>query len=216
MSYTDEIPMMLERKNGEPEHVNKLSVGFGLLPLQNPLKSKKAGRPIFEDIVHVQILVPGDSKSLILRPANRKDQDDYPQAYAKFKSNEAVAQQGTPIEHWPQITRGEALSLKAAGVPTVEHLAEVDDGNLGKLGSNARDYRTKAKAYINAAKGTAEAAAMALRNSELEQKLVAQQAQYAQLAQMVAALQAQQAAAAPEGDAPARRGRKPAAEQAAA
>lgn len=213
MPYTDEIPMIMERKNGEPEHVNKLSVGFGLMPQQNMLKSKKAGRPIFEDIVHIQILVPGDSKSLILRPATRKDYEDYPQAYAKFKSNEAVAQQGTPIEHWPQITRGEALSLKAAGIPTVEHLAEVDDANLGRLGANARDYRTKARAYINAAKGTAEAAAMALRNADLERKLSEMQMQFAQLAAQVAASQqAQAGAAAPETEPPKRRGRPPAAQ----
>ena len=201
MSYTDEIPMMLERKNGEPEHINKLSVGFGLLPLQNPRTSKKAGRPMFDDVVHVQILVPGDSKSLILRPATRKDEEDYPLAFARFKSNEAIAQSGTPIEHWPQLTRGEALSLKSAGLRTVEELAEVHDGNLGKLGSNAREYRTKARAYVNNAANSAAAAEMAMRNSELERRLVSQQEQYNQLAALVASLQAQQAVAgAPEAE----------------
>jgi len=216
MSFSDEIPMMLERKNGEPEFVNKLSVGFGLLPLQDPRESRKAGRPIFKDVVHVQIMVPGDSKSLILRPAVKKDHEDYPMAYAKFKSNEAIAQQGTPIELWAQITRGEALSLKSAGIRTVEELAEVHDGNLGKLGASAREFRTKARAFVNTAANTAAAAEMAMRNHELEQKNASLEERYKQLAAQVSGLLAAQAAGGQDGEAPARRGRRPAAEQPAA
>src|SRR5262245_56881800 len=78
MSYNDEIRMMLERKAGEPEHVNKLKVGFGMLPIEDRRASKLAGRPIFRDVEHIQVMVPGDTKSMILRPSNKKDQLDYP------------------------------------------------------------------------------------------------------------------------------------------
>jgi hypothetical protein len=196
----DDIPLMLERKNGEPEYVNQLKVGFGLMPIEDKAESRKAGRPIFKDVEHIEILVPGDVKSRILRPASAKDRADFPRAYAAFKSQQVVAQQGTPIELWPQVTRGEALSLKAAGISTVEDLAEVHDGNLQKLGYGIREMRAKARAYVNQAKDTAAVQEMAVRNQDLEQRLADQQRQITELAAMAAAWKAQADAAAPTAD----------------
>jgi hypothetical protein len=130
----DDVVMSLEREAGMPEHVNQVGVGFCLHPLEDTAKSEEAGRPIYKDVEYIQIIIPGDRESVVFQPATADHKRRFPVAYARFKAQEAVAIVGTPIEAWPAITRALALTLKAAGIPTVEAMAEVGDGNLDRLG----------------------------------------------------------------------------------
>lgn len=156
----DDVVMIMEREAGMPENVPQVGVGFCLYPLKNEAESEKAGREIFKDVEFVRIQVPGDRESIYFQPATAKHRQRFPTAYRAFKEQNAVAQQGTPIEHWPAIGRGMALTFKAAGIPTVEALTEVHDGNLDKLGNEAREWRAKARGYV--ANATSSAAAQKL------------------------------------------------------
>jgi hypothetical protein len=86
-----------------------------------------------------------------------------------------------PVEQWPQITRAQAMTLKAMHVHTVESLAEVHDGHIDKLGQNGRELRTKAKAFLELAKDTAAAQAHAAENQALKDQIAELQRQFAQL-----------------------------------
>lgn len=146
--------------------------------IENPAASKAEGRPIFDEVEMVEVRIPGDKLTVFVSPVEEHHKERWPEIYAAFKRNEERAASGTPLEHWahPTMTRSRVAELKAANILSVEELASVPDNVLGRLGMGSRELREAARAYIDAAKGGADTAAMA--------------AQIAQLQQMVAALQA--------------------------
>lgn len=178
----DDVAMIMEREAGMPEHVNPVGVGFCLYPLEDKEASENEGRPIFKDVEFVKIQVPGDRDSIVFQPATAKHKERFPRAYQAFLTQTAVALQGTPVEHWPVVTRATAWTLKAAGISTVEALAEVHDGNLEKLGTNARELRAKARAFIDQAASTAAAQKLAREKQELLDLIGDLQAQIGELA----------------------------------
>ena len=178
----DEIPLMLEREAGAPEHVAAIAVGFGLLPIESKQKSAEVGHPVYEERLFFKGVVPGDKSTVSLRIAKEADFERFPRAYAAYKQRETQPMQGLPIEQWPVITRSQALTLKAMHVFTVEALAEVHDGHIDKLGQNARELRTKAKAYLAQAKDTAAAQKIAAENDALKAQLADMQRQISELA----------------------------------
>jgi len=181
--FAEQIPMAMEREFGLPEHIPMVAVGFGLMPEQNAKKSAKAGHPVFDDIEYVQIAVPGDKQSVYFQPATDAHKKRFPRAYEAFKQREIrPVIEGFPIEQWPQISRAVALTLKAAHIMTVEALANVHDGHIDKLGSNGRELRAKAQAFMAVAKDTAEAQKIAAENVRLHQQLAEMQRQITDLA----------------------------------
>jgi hypothetical protein len=178
----DEIPMTLEREAGMAPHVPMVGVGFCLHPIEDDKASADAGRPIFKDVEFVRIIVPGDKNSTVFQPATEAHRNRFPLAYAAFQRQAATPVEGTPLEHWPAITRALAMTYKAANIPTVEALAEVHDGNLKGLGPDARQWREKARAYVAQAADAAAAQKLAVVNQELRDQLADQQRQINDLA----------------------------------
>lgn len=175
----DEIPLILEREAGAPEHVAAIAVGFGMVPFEDKRASAKAGYPVFTEHEFVSLRVPGDKNTHSLRFSTDKDRKRFPRAYAAFKERATVPIQGMPIEEWPQITRAQALTLKAMHIHTVESLAEVHDGHIDKLGQNGRELRVKAKAFLEQAKDTAAAQKIAAENQQLRDELAELRQQFA-------------------------------------
>ena len=182
MHIDEEIPLILERAADEPEHVPAIGVGFGMRAVKDNAASKKAGYPIFTEREYISLRVPGDKNTHSLRVSNEKDRERYPRAYAAFKSRNATVTQGFPVEQWPQLTRGEALTLKAMAIHTVEALAEVHDGNIEKLGQKGRELRAKAKAFLAQAQNTAEAQRVADENRKKDEEMAELRRQIADLA----------------------------------
>lgn len=180
-----DIPMNLEREAGAHESVPAVAVGFGMHPMEDQQKSEAAGHPVFVDVEFVQIAVPGDKNSLYLQPATKKDRERYPRAYASFKERGVRPTEGLPIEEWPQVTRGQAMTLRAMHIHTVEALAEVHDGNVGVLGQNGRELVAKAKAFVKHASESASTHKQAAENQQLRDQIELQGQQLAQLAKLL-------------------------------
>jgi hypothetical protein len=145
---------------------------FHMLPVQNMALSEKEGRPIFEDKEMVEIRIPGDPKISWVGPVTEQQRIDghwidsrerFAKEYEAFKRGEQVATTGTPLEQWPQpgLTVSRITELKALNIFSVEDLANVTDGNLGRLGMGGREFREAARTYISNAKdGVSNAALM--------------------------------------------------------
>lgn len=134
-----------------------LLVEFSKEAVKQEFKSNQEGRPIFEDVDYIRIHFPGDRTKQIFRPVNLigderqpNDKDRFPRQWAAFQSESAQTPDGTPVTEWSPLTKGEALSLKAAGIHTVELLSTLPDSALMWLG--ARDMRNKAVAWLAQAK----------------------------------------------------------------
>lgn len=161
----------------QPQAEANLFVNFYTDAIEMKADSEKQGRPIFRDIPFIRIIVPGDTNNIIERAADDNDKQRFPRAWARFEASEAEAVEGTPLEQWPQITRSLLKECKYFEIHTVEALAGINDGHIAKMGMGFGDLRTKAKAWLQAAEGTATVTAQAAENEKLKQMLADLQAQ---------------------------------------
>lgn len=180
MIQTD-IPLILEREFGAPENVSQLAVGFGMVPTEDKAETRRRGRPYYRDVEYVKVITPGDKNAVYFQPASEKHRQRFPKAYAAFKSGQVVAADGTPLEHWPMVTRSQALNFRAYGVHTVEALATLHDGNLENFGREARELREKARGFLKLAEDTAAVQKLAAEKQVQADQMASMQAQIAEL-----------------------------------
>lgn len=118
-------------------------------------KSATEGRPCHKSAPYVEIRVPGDKTLTVDSPVTETHKHRFPREFAAFEAGEKEQITGTPLSVWPRISSPEVEDLKHLRIRTVEELAAVADGNLQALGAGGRSLRDEAKAWLEAAKGTA-------------------------------------------------------------
>lgn len=157
-------------------------VRFYVKPKQNTVKSAEAGRPIFDEIEMVEVIVAGDKhfrphfpahEPTVTYDAATKTEDRrtwaerYPEEYRAFKLQGHQAVTGTPLEAWPILTRAQVAEMKALEIFTVEQIADMNDRNRHILGPAARQLIAQARTYIDRAKEAATPQRLAAENEEL-------------------------------------------------
>ena len=152
---------------------------------QNSTKTKEAGRPIYDEVDYVVIMVPGDKDNIVRRPVRGNDPQRFPKQWDQYQRGVTEqAQSGTPLEAWPMVTRAQVEELKFFGVHTIEALAGMPDQQaqnfmgIHKLKQAARDH-------IEAAKSEAPLHALRDENDALKAQMAAMQEQMAELAKQV-------------------------------
>lgn len=72
-------------------------------------------------------------------------------AYEAWKRGEEMPVSGTPLHNWAGIPREMVDALKKFNIYTIEDLADFPDHNIGKIPlPNLREYRNRAKAFVEA------------------------------------------------------------------
>ena len=165
-----------------PDLEASVFVEFYTDALELKYRSEEEGRPIFEDRAFVRLLIPGDTTNQIERVATDADKHKYPKAWARYVAGEKSAEYGTPLEQWPQITRAQMKEAKYFEIHTVENMAGLSDSHLSRLGMGFMDLRNKAKAYLDAAAGTAIATKDAAEKARMQSEIDDLKAQIAELA----------------------------------
>jgi len=140
MSYSHQLPG--ERTVG-------VIPRFYLDKVQNNFRSEQEGRAVFDDVEFVEIIVPGDSRSIVQERVKAEHKERWPNAYSAFKKGLEPATDGYPIEQWPPMTSAQVANYKAMHISTVEQLAELSDGVLMNLGLGGRQIRERAKAWLD-------------------------------------------------------------------
>lgn len=166
----------------QPQAENNVFIEFYTDAVEMGYESEKQGRPIYADMPHIRILIPGDKNNIIERRASKADEQKYPNAWKRFQSSEVSGQTGTPLEQWPQINRSQVKEAKYFEIHTVEQMAGLSDANVDKLGMGFRDLRTKASAYLGVAADTAKATAQASENERLRSEIEDLRAQVKEIA----------------------------------
>lgn len=179
MAIGEDFPMIPEIETGMPPNTDPVSVAFGLYPRLNKDASAKAGYEVFEDVEFIKIRVPADRFFEYFQPATDSHRKRFPKAYHSFKERTQgrLGIVGMPIENWPSVNRSQAMTLKGAGLHTVEELAAVSDSNVDRLGLNGRTLRDTARVFLQTAKDSAETNRIAKERDELQAQLKAMQAQ---------------------------------------
>jgi hypothetical protein len=132
---------------------SKLYVNFYLRPVLQQTKSDEANRPIFVDVEHVRIMVPGDKLSIVDRVASPDDKARFADHYAKFKAGQGDQVVGTRLEAVPWMSRSKVEEYKFFGIFTVEQLAVASD-EVGQKFQGFQSDKSKAQVFLDSASGT--------------------------------------------------------------
>lgn len=164
-----------EQSSEEPRFAldSRLHVQFYLRPILQQSKSDAEGRPIYADVEHVRILVPGDKQNIIDRIASPDDKQRFAAQYAKFKAGQGQEVVGTRLEAVPWMTRSKVEEYKFFNVFTVEQLAEASD-QVGQKFPGFNSDREKAKKFLEATQGvSAQVIELQRQLAELQSKFAA-------------------------------------------
>lgn len=153
---TEAIDFAMNFEDGQQSEADKrLLVAFYRAPLKNETKSVEAGRPIFDEIDLVKIITPGSRDSFV-GDATEEYQLRFPQHWARYKAGKDQNSSGTPLNMLPWMSMGQIAELNAVGCQTVEQLVGMAD-SLSQKFMGHHQIKTRAMAYLDAAKGAAPA-----------------------------------------------------------
>lgn len=146
---------------------------FYMRTVPDPEKSAEAGRPVHTSKEYVEIRIPGDKTLTVDVPVNDTHKRRFSAGYAAFKAGDKEQVVGTPLSVWPRISAPQVEDLKHMKIRTVEELAAVSDGNLEALGRGWRSLRDEAKAWLEAAAGTAPISKLQAEIAQKDERLAA-------------------------------------------
>lgn len=127
-------------------------VEFRKEAVKNEHKSEASGIPHFDDVDFITIRFPGDKTKIIDRPVRDDDKYRFDRQWRQYEATGQVVHEGLPLTEWAPLTKGEAMTLKANGIHTVQQLAAMSDHGLNVI-LGALVLREKAKAHLAAAGG---------------------------------------------------------------
>lgn len=137
--------------------------------IENPAKTRKKGRPVFDDTVMCEITIPGDRLNKVVQIANDEHKTRFPAAWKQYEAMKEQVGEGTPLEQWSLMTAGRVMELKSLHIHTVEQLADLNESFITKLGIDGRRLVEDAQAYIKTAEdGPAKVAA---ENADLKRRV---------------------------------------------
>ena len=166
-------------RNRQRDMDRTLLVKFFYKPRQDEAATQQEGRPIFTEVVYIDIRTPGDRDN-VCRPASGRDIERFREHYDAFiNRTSGPAEQGTPLTEWSQVSRAQVEELAYFNVKTVEQLASISDSNAQKF-QGINMLRTKARSWLETSKADNVKAQVAERDAQiadLQQQLLAVQQQ---------------------------------------
>lgn len=153
-----------------------LMVRFFYKERPDKTKSEELGRPVFKEVVYVEIRIAGQRDVQACRPATEADKQRFNAHFEAFEKRVEPPVEGMPLSEWPQITRSEAEELSFVHVKTVEQLASMKDSNLSKF-RGGYALRDKAVKWLE----MNDAATVDREKEDLKNQLAEMQAQIAAL-----------------------------------
>lgn len=127
-------------------------------PLKNEFKTKLEGRPIFEDVDMIKIMIPGDALSIVETPIREDHKRRFPKHWAYFESTQGKEnlEVGTPLSQWPLLGPSQVEELRALKFFTVDSIASASDLQISKIGMaggmSPFALRNKAERFLTVAR----------------------------------------------------------------
>lgn len=145
---------------------DKLHVRFFMRPRIDPVKSQEANRPIYKDVPHVEIMIPGDKNNIVTAEVWSQHIQRFPTHWAQFQAGIKDQVVGTPLRAAPFLTEAQVEELAYFKLRTIEQLADLADNAMTFMG--ARELKTAARKYLDQTTG---ASALLDRIAKLEAAL---------------------------------------------
>lgn len=129
-----------------PGFDEKLHVRFFMRPRIDLEESKKQNRPIYRDVPHIEIAIPGDKNNIVTAEVWEQHIRRFPAYWEQFQAGVKEQIVGTPLKMAPFLTESHVEELAYFKIRTIEQLAELADSNLTWMG--AREMKEAAKKYL--------------------------------------------------------------------
>lgn len=100
------------------------------------------------DVEKVEIEIPGESKLKPVHTVTDEHRRRWPRQYADFKAGMDQRLDGTAIEQWPALTRGQCERFRMAGIRTIEDIAHLPDAGIAVMGPDGFKLRAAAQRRI--------------------------------------------------------------------
>lgn len=140
---------------------------FFVEPIPDDKATEESGAVRMREQEMVRIVVAGDMLNVATSPVTAEVKERFATQYEVWKTKRIEQHiEGTPLKNWPMIPAIRVAEFNAAGVFSVENLADVSDGNINRL-VDGRVWREKATAWLKSAKDNGAAAKYAADNERL-------------------------------------------------
>ena len=113
--------------------------------------TKIEGRQVFKRVPYVEILIPGCPHQRPNLKATDEHKTRFPAAWQAYQERRTGLVDGTPLNEWTYLDVAKVAELSAAGLLSVEQVANVSDGDLKVLGMHGRELRERAKQFLKGA-----------------------------------------------------------------
>lgn len=153
------------------EDDKKLPVRFSTRAVKNDFESTKQGRPIFQEVEYIEILVPG-SRDTMVAPVDEHYKARFRERYERWKATQDNSRvEGTILSEVPWLSTSQVAELNALNIVTVEQLVDMADANSrGIMGY--QQLKERAKRYLAAAAGEAPMLELERKLAERDSKIV--------------------------------------------
>lgn len=145
---------------------------FFVESVQDIVGSETAGRPIFRDEERVEIIMPANPNRPVFRVTDEHRQR-WPKEYEAFKAGMEISPDGTPLEEWSILKRSQVLELKALGFKTVEHVRDMDDLAVQRIGMGGRRLKEAADIFLDDANRVALESRLSADNERKDAEITA-------------------------------------------
>lgn len=178
---THHINAILFKEPNAPANTPPLMLFFEEKAVKDERASRN-GPPVFVPVHQVRVVVAGSrgGEGPIYEMARKQEDGSwkpnqeaarrFAKPYEEWKSGQASANIGMPLEQWALMDVAMVATLKASHVYTVEQLATLPDSALDtSIRRGGREWRAKAQAWLEEAKtaaGDVEARATIARQQE--------------------------------------------------
>lgn len=177
---------------------------FFVAPDKNNFQTEKQARPIYDEVLYVEVITPGSRESAPVFELERKHDKatgieeptrtphfaKYVKQIEAFRSGGPGADmRGTPLSGWPALDVSLIATLNEGRIYTVEALANISDEKLRVIGPGGSTLRERAKAFLDAAAGNAPSEALAAENAALREQIAQQQNTMQSMQEAIAKLQ---------------------------
>lgn len=175
----------MDNPNYERSGDNVLHVEFYKDAIQNSHKTEKEGRPVFEDVDFVRIITPGDTKTIIETKVDETHKFRFKNQWKTYSEGNETQITGWILKEWPVVTASQVKELNYHNVYTVEQLSKISDHSINNLGMGMFDLRTKAKAALDAAAGSADLSVRAIKEQNQIEEIKSLKSQLSALNNLV-------------------------------
>lgn len=136
-----------------PEMEKGVYARFYTVPKPDEVKSAEEGRPVFKDVVYIEIIAAGNANNIIRKPAREMDFRRFHKQHQLFLRGDNEQIVGTPLTEVPWVTRSQVEEMAYRKIRTLEDLAEMSDAACSMPGMY--ELKRKAIAWLEKSKEAA-------------------------------------------------------------